>query len=139
MLEVSMKTQINASADDVWKTISDFGAIDKFLPIAKSVELEGEGIGAVRTITGEDGSKIIESLDASDAEAKSLTYSIKESALPIDNYTSTMTVTKSEEGKCEFTWSSTFNAKGVSDEEAKTLIGGVYTAGFGGLKKIHGG
>ena len=139
-ISVSMSTELNASAADVWKVVGDFGGID-FLSAVASVSVEGEGIGAARTLTlaGEEGGEITESLDALDNEGMSLTYSILESPLPIDNYTATMTVSESEEGKAAFTWSSDFTAKDVSDEEAKAFVEGFYNGGFEDLQKLFGG
>lgn len=137
-ISVSLKTELDASAADVWKIVGDFGAID-FLTLVLEVSVEGEGIGAVRTITLPEEGKVVERLDALDAEAMTITYSILESTLPIDNYVATMTVTESGESKATFIWFSTFTAKGVPDEEAKKLIEDLYTGGFEDLKKALAG
>jgi len=51
MTHVSVKGTINASADDVWKTVSSFSGIEKYLPLVKSSVTEGSGLGAKRTCT----------------------------------------------------------------------------------------
>ncbi len=139
-ISVSMSTGLDASAADVWKVVGDFGGID-FLSAIASASVKGEGIGAVRTLTlaGEEGGAITERLDALDNEGMSITYSIIESPLPIDNYSSKMTVSESEEGKTTFTWSSTFTAKGISDEEAKAFVEGFYNGGINDLQKLFFG
>jgi len=80
MTSVSVKGTINASADDVWKTISSFSEIEKYLPLVKSSVTEGSGLGAKRTctVTTPDGNeaKINEEITDFDENAKSLTYEI---------------------------------------------------------------
>jgi hypothetical protein len=139
-ISVSMSTELNASAADVWKVVGDFGGID-FLSAIASVSVEGEGLGSIRTLTlaGEEGGTIMERLEALDNEGMTLTYSILESQLPIDHNTGTMTVSESEEGKTTFTWSSTFAARGISDEEAKAFVENFYMGGFADLQKLFGG
>ncbi len=51
MTNVSAKGTINASADDVWKTVGSFRDIEKYLPLVKSSVTEGSGLGAKRTCT----------------------------------------------------------------------------------------
>ena len=140
MAKVSMNTTINASADEVWKTISDFNGLPMFVaPIANST-VEDSGVGAVRTLSLQDGGPpIVERLESFDEESQTLTYSIIESPLPLEGYVSTMEVRDQGEGKCELTWSSTFELKGASEDEAKKIVEGVYSAGFEGLKKLYGG
>jgi len=57
MTNVSVEGTINASADDVWKTISSFRDIEKYLPVVKRSVTEGSGLGAKRicTVTTLDG------------------------------------------------------------------------------------
>ena len=50
MTTVKVVEPIAANAGDVWKILSDFGGIKVGGPI-EAFEIEGEGVGAVRTIT----------------------------------------------------------------------------------------
>ena len=136
-IEVDMKVELASSPDDVWKIVGGFGGVD-WLGAVLEVSVEGEGIGAVRTLTLPEDGKVVETLDAHDDEAMSITYSIVESTLPIDNYTSTMTVEVNEDGKTEFHWASSFTAKGNSDEGAKIFVEHFYMGGFYDLKKALG-
>lgn len=136
-MDVSMKTQINASAADVWAVIGDFNALPKFVAAAVESKIEGEGLGAVRVITLPDGAILKERLEAYDGEGMVLKYSLAEGPLPVENYLASMAVTPTEDG-CEFEWSSRFDANGVSDEEARAAISGVYDLGAAGLAKMFG-
>lgn len=134
-LSVAMSTELDATAADVWNVVGDFGGIDRFMDDIASVELEGEGVGAVRTLHLADGAEVVETLDAWDAAAMSYSYSIDESPLPIADYSATMTVSALEDGRSKVDWESTFVAAGVSDEEARETVADIYEMGFAGLKK----
>ena len=140
MSKVSMQTSVQAAADQVWKTISDFNGLPKFVAAITHSGIEGSGVGAVRTLTlAGGGPAIVEKLESWDAKARTLSYSIVKSGLPVENYLSTMEVVDLSKDKCELKWSSTFEPKGVSEAEACKIIEGVYSAGFDGLKKLYGG
>jgi hypothetical protein len=134
-MKVTMKTQINASVDEVWAIVGDFNGLPKFVAAAVKSDVEGVGIGSVRTITLPDGALLTERLEEYDSNGKTLKYAILEGPLPVENYLSTMEV-KSTKNGCEFEWSSQFDGKGVTDEEARAAITGVYQLGFDGLTKI---
>ena len=136
-IKVDMKVELASSANEVWKIVGDFGGVDFLSPVI-AISVEGESIGAVRTLTLPEDGKVVETLDAHDDESRSITYSIVESTLPIDNYTSTMTVSVNDDGKTEFRWASSFTAKGVSDEEAQIFVEHFYMGGFNDLKKALG-
>lgn len=137
MSKVSMNATIHASADDVWKTITDFNGLPKFVGAIAESSMKGSGIGAVRTLTLQDGGPpIVERLESLDEQAQVLSYSIIESPLPLQDYVAHMEVRDLGEGQCELKWSSTFQPKGAPEGEAIKVVEGVYSAGFEGLKKL---
>ena len=139
MANVSMNTTIQASAAEVWKTLSDFNGLPKFVAAIVNSAMEGSGVGALRTLTLGDGGQIVEKLESLDEQAKSLSYSIVTSPLPLDNYLATVQVRDLGGNQCEVVWSSTFEPKGAPEAEAKKVVEGVYSLGFDGLKKLYGG
>lgn len=138
MTKVAMSTAVPVSAKQVWDLIGNFNAMPQWHPAVKASEQTGEGVGSVRTMSLPDGSQIVEKLEAMDDGSRSLTYSIVNSPLPVANYTSTMTV-HDKAGQAEIEWSSDFDPKGASPEEAAKAIQGVYAAGLENLKKMFGG
>ncbi len=139
MSKVSMSTSIKASADQVWKLISDFNGLPAFISAIKSSTMEGSGVGALRTLTLAGGAPpIVEKLEKLDDQAKTLSYSIVTSPLPLEDYFATVEVIDLGPGQCELKWYSTFQPKGAPEAEAVKIIEGVYSAAFGGLKKLFG-
>ena len=139
MISVSKKATINAAADDVWKTISDFNGLPRFVSLIIDSKVEGEGIGAVRTITLADGQQGEETLRSLDNENMTLSYSLADDpGRPFKGYVATMKLVALGDNECELEWSSTFDAQeGVSEEDAKALPAGLYENGIEGLKKLH--
>ncbi len=115
------------SADQLWELIGDFGDMEKWSTGGTCVQ-EGEGVGALRTITMDDGRVIVDRLE--DFGGRHYSYSIVESPLPFHRYLAKMEVMPLSEEKCQLVWSSDFEPKGMSDEEAIEYIEGVYHWGI---------
>jgi len=139
MASVSMKTEIAAPADAVWDAIRDFNGLPKFVAAIATSTMEGTGVGAVRTLTFGDGGQVVERLESLDEPARTLSYSIVESPLPLTDYLSTMAVRDLGGGRCELAWSSTFEPAGAPEAEVRQIVEGVYTGGFEGLKALLAG
>jgi len=129
-VDVAETVEISASADDVWAAIADFCSIADWHPvIAKCEESEKDG-EKHRTLTTGDGGVLLEKLDSMNDDAKSFTYSILEGPLPIANYQSTISVEEKSGSTATVSWTSTFDAAGVTDDEARTLLQGIYRSGL---------
>ena len=139
MAYISMETTLNTTANNAWETISNFNGLCKFIPAVIKSETEGTGVGAVRTLTLENGAVIIEKLERlEETAARTLSYSIVASPLPVDSYLATMQVLDFGGNQCKLIWSSRFEPKGTTEEEAQGVIEGIYSMGFEGLKKLFG-
>ncbi len=143
MTNVVVKDTINAAADEIWKTLSSFRDVEKYIPLVKSSTVEGSGVGAKRIciIQNESGGegKIEEELKSFDNYAKSFSYSITSSPMTIENYISTVKLKDLGNGRCEVEWSSTFEPKGMPEEEVAKMINDIYVTALNGLKKLHNG
>jgi hypothetical protein len=140
MTFVSMETILNTTADNVWETISDFNGLTKFIPAIVKSTTDGTGVGSVRTLTLDNGALIVEKLESLDETlSRTLSYSIVDSPLPVEGYLATMQVQDCGDNRCKLVWSSRFEPKGTTKEEAKGIIEGIYSMGFDGLKKLFGG
>jgi hypothetical protein len=136
--KVSMNTRLNASADAVWKVLREFNGLPVFIAAIKKSTMEGSGVGAVRTLTLEGGGPpIVEKLEALDDQAKTLSYSIVTSPLPLTNYLAKVDAIDLG-AQCEVKWQSTFEPRGATEAEAVKVVEGVYSAAFEGLHKLFG-
>ncbi len=138
MASVSISEGVNAPAARVWELIRGFNDLPKWLPPFVASEVEGEGVGSMRTITMEDGTVLKERLDAYDDAERSYTYTITESPLPFSGYRSTIRVTEDGAAACTFEWSCTFEPAGAPEADVVGLIEGLYKGGMGNVRTILG-
>jgi uncharacterized protein YndB with AHSA1/START domain len=131
-VEVSREAVIDAAPGRVWQVMGAFCSISEWHPaIARCEELKVDGQPHRRLTTG-DGAVFLEKLNDLDNDAMSYSYDIVESPLPVQGYSSTISVAD-EGGKAKVTWRSSFEPKGVSGDEAGKIIGGIYDAGLASL------
>ncbi len=130
--------KVAASAADVWAQLGDFVGI-KIGGLIESFEVEGEGVGAVRTIGLANGS-VVERLDHHDAEQRIFTYSIinDDCPLPVSSYSATVKIADDGDGSCTVEWTGTFEPKGAPEERAITVVKGIYTGAIQGARKALG-
>jgi carbon monoxide dehydrogenase subunit G len=137
MVSVKVSERIDATAEQVWDLFRDFGGIQRFSAGIEKVEVTGSGIGAVRTLSLPGGLTLQERLEAFDDAGRRLQYAIVGGPIPVTNYLATIEVT--DEGKgCRMDWSSQFEPKGISDDQGRAMIEGVYKGGIAGVKKALG-
>jgi hypothetical protein len=133
MAQVQKTETFGVSASELWSTVRDFAGIGN---IMKGIEVttKGEGPGAERTIAMQGGAEIVERLETLDDDEMRLQYSIIGGPLPLSDYLSTMQVREAGAGS-ELDRSGTFEPAGVSEEQAVSMVDGIYTSGIKGYKK----
>jgi uncharacterized protein YndB with AHSA1/START domain len=139
MAKVEMSTTLNVPAEVVWNLIGGFGSLARWHPAASACEEKREGGARVRHIAIAGGGSIVERLESHDDKARSYSYSIVESPLPVKGYLSQLSVRVKEPGKsCTVEWSSEFEPDGAPESAAAKVVRGIYEAGFKNLQKMFG-
>lgn len=131
-LEVAKSTEFKAPPAQVWAAIGDFCGIAQWLPPVSGCTPSTRDGKPVRTLTMKGGGTVVEQLVSRSDSDMTYTYRILQSPLPVKNYESTISVQKGGDGSL-VSWTGHFEAKGVSDDKAKSVIGGIYDQGLGGL------
>ena len=148
--KVTEKIAIDASAATVWNVIKDFGSAHTWLPMVESTEAEGGNEpGATRTLILGPDAKVHEVLKKYDDAKMMYQYRIPVdthdvNVLPVNNYSSTISVKSTGENSAEVTWKGAFYRgypnndppPELNDEAAVAAVTGVYQAGLAELKKI---
>jgi len=137
MIHAKISERIEAPAGQVWALFRDFGGVMRYTPGLEACVLEGEGVGAVRTLTLPGGARLKERLEAFDDTGRRLQYSILEGPLPVEDYLATVEVHEEDAG-CRVDWSSGFTAPALEEGAAVGLIEGVYQAGVSGIREALG-
>ena len=138
-LSVTEEVRLAAAPSRTWETIKDFNRWQDWHPAFASTAItkgDGNTKGTVRVLTTKDGAKFTEELVSYSAASRSYQYRIIESPLPITDYVSTLQIKQNRAGST-VVWSSNFKVKdGVSEEEMKETISGVYRAGLNNLVSV---
>lgn len=136
--------EINAAPSAVWNIVKDFDGLNKWHPaFSGDVLTKGANgqVGSARALTLKDGPTFTEELTAYSDAKMMYSYKILVSPLPVDQYTSTMTVTPKGNGSV-LNWVGNFITKagsGKTDADSQGLIDGAYQAGLDNVKKMAEG
>jgi hypothetical protein len=120
--------------DELWAILGDFGQTGKWSgrPPEACVQ-EGEGIGALRTLTIQDGRVIVDRLEAQDA--RSYSYSVVSGLLPYKCYRATMAVEPIDAMHSRFSWTGEFEPDGITEEESIEFTENVYATGIAMMRR----
>lgn len=143
--KVSENITIEAPADAVWAKVKNFDALKDWHPaVASSPADKGNAEGSVRTITLKGGGTLVETIESYNDAQKKYSYRAKDGgALPVTNYTSTLSVV-ADGGKSVVEWRGAFY-RGYpnnnpppeqNDEAALKAVTGVYRDGLAQLKTM---
>ena len=141
MPRIYVSSVIDAPAAKVWEKVRDFNGLPSWHPaIADSrIELQqpADKVGCIRNFTLRDGGRIREQLLALSDYDFSMSYSILESPMGVENYIATLKLTPITDGnRCFAEWTAEFEC---APELAADLVDGignnVFQAGFDALKR----
>ena len=144
--KVTETIEIDAAPAAVWARIKNFDALKDWHPaVAESPADKGNAEGSVRTLKLKGGGGLIETLEGWDDAKMRYSYRAKDGgALPVTNYTSTISVKPADGGKSLVEWRGAFYRgypnndppPDQNDEAAVAAVTGVYKAGLANLKKL---
>ena len=144
MARVYVSSVIGAPADRVWQAIRDFNALPDWVPAVRESRIEGgqpsDRVGCVRAFRLEDGGFLREQLLALSDYDYSVTYSILESPMGVENYIATLKLVPVTDGERSFAeWTAEFDCAPEAEAELVETIGrGVFQAAFDALKLRFG-
>jgi len=123
---VSTEHHFADSPDKVWDLIADLGASRqlKHLP-GMTIVVDGEGLGAERTVASPNTAGLVERITWLDAEHYEFGYSVVEGDFPLSSYVANMRLRADGEG-CVLTWSSSFKPGAMLEDDAVRLVEGIY-------------
>jgi hypothetical protein len=138
-VEVNETVDTSASPKAVWTLVGKFDGIANWLPaVATSPADKGNKVGSVRLLTlkAPGSPTVTETLTAH--KGHSYSYKIDKvdpKVLPVTDYTSTITVTKTSGGST-VTWHGNFTAAGTDDAGAQKAVSGLYRSGLDNIKTL---
>ncbi len=124
-VNVSIRSEaiVNLNAEKLWEKLVDFGGTEKFVPdLIEKVIVEGNGIGAVRTIYLKGGGVIVEELTSINSSKLEMKFIILSTPMPVFNYEGVFTVFSQEENKCNLRFESIYEVSVKKKEEMNSII-----------------
>jgi hypothetical protein len=141
MAKVQVETTLQVPASAVWNMIGGFNELARWHPaVVKSEEVKDKSGVTTRRLTLSDGGVIVAELEEHDDKARTYSYSVIETPLPVAGYHVRLHVRELADGySCTVAWTSEFEASGAPESDAVKLIRGLYEAGFDNLRRLFGG
>jgi len=126
MASVAIRDELVAPIERVWACFADFGDLSAWAPGRTRVPVDGHGVGAVRTVSTDDGPPVRERLESYDPANHTFSYAMLESPFPFTDYLATVRLRDLGGGRTSIDWSSTFEPRGVPTEQVAQMIEGIY-------------
>lgn len=134
-----VRAVIEHPIDRVWAPIARFGGLEHWAAGVSVCELEGKGVGAVRTVHLGDRSAR-ERLEAIDPVMHRLRYHIlPPHAMPAEDVYSEIILTAIGKDRTEIVWRSEAAGFSIPPEELGARIGKFYSKSIDGLKRLLDG
>ena len=139
MAKIYISNVIPAPTGQVWAVIRDFNGLANWTPFVAESRIElgaaADQVGCIRNFTLKDGGRIRERLLALSDYEFSMTYSILESPMGVENYMATLQLTPITEGDRSFAeWSAEFDCAPGREKELVDFIGqNVFATGLRAL------
>lgn len=134
MAKVEVQDEVDAATETVWDLVSDFGGVRRISADVESCEVDGEGVGAVRTIHT-NGIVVEERLESLDEKARTFSYSMLDGPIPFKNYIAHVTLDEAGPNRTKIRWAGSFEPAGMPEEQLEQLVQGIYRGLIGGIKK----
>jgi uncharacterized protein YndB with AHSA1/START domain len=120
----------------VWAVAGTFGEVERWIDGVTSCTMEGQGIGAVRTVT-RNGNMVREQLDRHDPDAHEISYVILDPhPMPATNVRGTITLAAEGEGSTRILWRSHAGDFTIPPEALGERIAAFYAASILGLDRL---
>ena len=136
MPNIDASAIVSATPDQAFAVVGNFSDAS-WVPGTASTQVDGSGVGAVRTVVTADGTKLKERLEAYDAAARRYTYALIEAPMPLKNYLSTVEVTSEGQGT-RVRWTASFEAPAELAENIRGALDGLFKTAMDGLRSRLG-
>jgi hypothetical protein len=132
----SVRVELDHPIETVWARIAAFGGLEHWADGVSACSVEGEGVGAIRTVLRE-GRSVRERLEAIDPVGYRLRYKIlPPHSLPADEVHGNIELCAPDEGSTEFMWHSDAIDFRVPPETLGVAIERFYSASIDGLRRL---
>ena len=127
--------RIGVDPETLWRKAGHFGDVGAWHPALAKVDSEGDRPGALRRVETKQGDRQVEQLDQVDPRQHLYRYSLKETAMPVANYTAEFRIDRAAEGASTVIWSASFDVTAGNEENGAEMIRQFLKRGLLNLRK----
>jgi hypothetical protein len=136
IIYVDVRAVLDHPVDRLWVPIAAFGGLDRWAAGVTGCTVEGQGPGAIRTVSLSDR-QARERLEAIDPRHHRLRYEIlPPHAMPARNVHSEIALTARDDGRTALRWHSEATDFAVPPEQLGAAIGAFYRRSLEGLDRM---
>jgi Polyketide cyclase / dehydrase and lipid transport len=119
--------KMRVPSSEVWEAVRGIGGLDVWFPSIASCRVDGDGVGARRSMTMEGGGEITDEVVDVDSTLRRLRYERTESPFPVSSYRGTVEVFESFDSLAVIVWTVDFE----SEPEVGPAVARALEAGIG--------
>lgn len=126
MAHVSIRQEVGAPAGAVWDLIGHLDSATLW-PVVLKCEVQGSGVGSVRTLQLVGDERLRERLQDHDERGRRYRSQVLElGGLPLRDFHYTVAVSESGPERCSIEWDADFEPEGVAEVRAQQMVQGFY-------------
>lgn len=132
----TVTARLDHPVDAVWARVGSFGGLQHWAAGVSACSVDGEGVGAVRTVIA-NGAEVRERLEAIDPAAHTLRYRIlSPHRMPADNVHGNIALRALDAGSTEMIWHSDATDFTAAPDVVGARIEAFYRASIAGLERL---
>jgi len=143
MPTITETAEVEIDVATLWRDVGDFGSLAHWHPLVTALNVQGEGIGSVRTTNPGTPHEQLERLRSVDAQLHCYRYAVQRSSLSVRDYVGEFRVEPAADNRSRVVWSAQFELVPGAHGQSADAIRQFLHAGTENLKAkyrpwIHG-
>ncbi|HKD53110.1 MAG TPA: SRPBCC family protein [Steroidobacteraceae bacterium] len=138
MPRITESATLGLDPETLWNEIGAFGSVGDWHPMLISVEVFGEGAGALRIARGEAGAAQAERLQTLDSARHLYRYSMEKTSMPVRDYRGEFRIDPAGDAASTVVWSAQFELTPDGDGRTVESVRQFLHAGTESLRRRFG-
>jgi mxaD protein len=138
MPRITETATIGLHPQTLWNEIGAFGSVGDWHPLLSSVEVLGEGTGAMRIAHAKEGAEQMERLQTLDPERRLYRYTMEKTSMPVRDYRGEFRIESAGDAASLVVWSARFELTADGDGRTVESVRHFLHAGTESLKHRFG-
>jgi len=138
MPKITETATIGLDTETLWNEIGGFGSVGEWHPMVSSMDVVGEGTGAMRIARGNAGEDQAERLQTLDSERHLYRYTLERGSIPVRDYRGEFRIEAADASTSVVIWSAQFELAEDGDGRTVESVRRFLRAGTENLRRRFG-